>query len=288
MRFSVPAREHHVQIRLAPVHDQVQSVIRILLDVAPKTPAAIAYDSFGNLAHHFAILSAHDELSFEIEAEVETRLANPFDFDLLPCQQELAWITESLRRAPRLWDLVLHRSAMTPDLPQEIAGHAVPVLMEGRQLIDQVQDLMRWTRDLIAYQPAAAEPADALVSALEAGAGSAGDLAHLLIAVARQWQIPARFVSGYLDAAYFERDCSTDQDPLPQRQHHWAEVLIPGSGWTGFDPALGLLADATYVRVAVGRDADDTAAIKQSCRGDGDGMAPELDDRLSVSRLSGS
>lgn len=284
MRFSVPAREHHVQIRLAPSHDQDQSVIRVLLDVAPKTHAARAYDGFGNLAHHFAILAAHEELSFEIEAEVETRHANPFDFDLVPSAHELDWIAERLRQSPRLWDLVLHRSAMTPELPQEIAGQTVPVLREGRQLIDQVQDLMRWMRGLIAYRPAEAEPALALVSALEGGAGSAGDLAHLLIAVARQWQVPARFVSGYLDAAYFDPDSSADLDALPQRQHHWAEVLIPGSGWTGFDPALGLLADATYVRVAVGRDAQDTAAIKQSCRGDG--IAPEVDDRLSVSRLS--
>nr|WP_206171633.1 transglutaminase family protein [Thiorhodococcus mannitoliphagus] len=286
MRFSAPAREHHIQIRLAPWHDQTQSVIRMGLKVDPEVHAAAAYDGFGNLFHHFAILAAHDELRFKIEAEVETRCANPFDFALIPSERELAWITERLHQAPRLWDLILHRSLMTPALPGEIDGHPVPRLQEGQQLIDQVQALMRWTRDLIAYEPAKAERAAELASALDAGAGSAEDLAHLLIAVTRQWQIPARFVSGYLDAAYFESGTCEDGDPPPQQLHHWAEVLIPGTGWIGFDPALGLLADATYVRVAVGRDAQDTQPIKQSCRSEG--MAAEVDERLSVSRLGAS
>jgi hypothetical protein len=43
---------------------------------------------------------------------------------------------------------------------------------------------------------------------------------------------------------------------------------------------MGLLADATYVRVAVGRDAGDVQPIRQTCRSDG--VAPEVEETLAV------
>ncbi|NCC26840.1 MAG: transglutaminase family protein, partial [Gammaproteobacteria bacterium] len=65
--------------------------------------------------------------------------------------------------------------------------------------------------------------------------------------------------------------------------HHWAEVLIPGGGWRGVDPAMGLLADATYMRVAVGRDAGDVQPLRQTCRSDG--SVPELEETLTVTSI---
>jgi hypothetical protein len=41
-----------------------------------------------------------------------------------------------------------------------------------------------------------------------------------------------------------------------------------------------LLADATYVRVAVGRDAGDVQPLRQTCRSDG--SVPELEETLAV------
>jgi transglutaminase-like putative cysteine protease len=59
------------------------------------------------------------------------------------------------------------------------------------------------------------------------------------------------------------------------------EVLIPGGGWRGIDPALQLLADATYLRVAVGRDARDIQMLRQTCKGDAE--QPEFTQVLNVS-----
>ncbi|MFD2111353.1 transglutaminase family protein [Thiorhodococcus fuscus] len=280
MRFSTPAREHQVQIRQAPWDDETQSLMRVALRVEPKAEPVAGYDCFGNLAHHFSVLGAHKELSFSLVADVETRRENPFDFDLVPPERERAWIADSLRQAPRLWDFVLHRSPLTPDLPGLISGRATPDLSEGVPIIEQVQSAFGWIREILRYDPKL-EPSGDLASLFATGRGSAADLAHLLIALARRWEIPARFVSGYLDADYLD---DLDGDARFQRPHYWAEVLIPGGGWRGFDPVLELAADATYVRVAVGRDADDIQPLRHTCLGDG--RRPEMDETLRVSRVS--
>jgi transglutaminase-like putative cysteine protease len=101
---------------------------------------------------------------------------------------------------------------------------------------------------------------------LDLRAGVSQDFAHLLIAIIRSWGCPARYVMGYQDPS-----CVDEGKTTPQAIHAWAEVLIPGAGWRGLDATNGLLADHTYVRVAVGRDSRDAPPQRGSFHGDGDG-----------------
>ena len=75
--------------------------------------------------------------------------------------------------------------------------------------------------------------------------GSCRDLANLFIDIARSLGFAARFVSGYV---YTE-----DVDDLSGTTHAWAEVLIPGAGWKGFDPTHGCLVGAYHIAVSVSR-----------------------------------
>jgi transglutaminase-like putative cysteine protease len=43
--------------------------------------------------------------------------------------------------------------------------------------------------------------------------------------------------------------------------HAWAEALVEGLGWVGFDISNGISPDPHYVRVATGRDYRDAAPI---------------------------
>jgi transglutaminase-like putative cysteine protease len=283
--YRTPVREHHVQIRLAPWSDEGQTLIRLELEVTPEAQAVARHDGFGNLAHHFAVLGAHEELSFRLSAEVHTRLSNPLDYVPVDPARERAWLTHCLHEAPRLWDFVLHQGPLTPALPAEIAGASVPECQPGIQLLDQIREAFAWVQGIAEYDPEATDPISALPALFDAGRGTAADLSHLLIALLRRWGMPARFVSGYQDPAYFEPDDEAPEGsgPRPQTLHHWVEALIPGAGWRGFDPALGLLADETYIRVAVGRDAGDVRPLRHTSKGAGDG--PAIAERLSVTRL---
>lgn len=283
IQFAAAVREHHVQIRLAPWNDDSQSLLSLALQVEPSATPSAFYDGFGNLAHHFTVLAAHQTLEFSLIAEVETHRENPFDFLAVVPERELEWIADSLRQAPRLWDFVLSQSPLTPALPLQIGAHEIPRWRDGVSILQQVRDASDWIAEIAEFDPTIETAVAALPELFATQRGTAADLAHLLIAVIRQWRIPARFVSGYLDASYFDPD---DEDPpdtpsRPQTLHHWVEVLIPGGGWRGIDPALQLLADATYLRVAVGRDARDIQMLRQTCKGDAE--QPEFTQVLNVS-----
>jgi transglutaminase-like putative cysteine protease len=289
--FSGNVREHHFECRVAPWDDAGQHLEQLEVSVEPTAEVASHRDCCGNQVHRAALLGPHDACVVRMVAEVETRLANPFEFDTVSPERELAWIADSLHQAPRLWDFVLHRSALTPALDTtdgEVSESLLPdapVWRPGVALLTQMQDACDWVQAGYTHDPGQA-PADALTEPLERRTGCSADLAHLLIAVVRSWRMPARFVSGYLDAGYFEPDDDEPDDtaPRPQTLHCWMEVLIPGGGWRGVDPAQGLVADDTYVRLAVGRDLRDVTGFRQSFKGDGEFMG--VDTEIDVRRLS--
>lgn len=94
---------------------------------------------------------------------------------------------------------------------------------------------------------------------LSSGSGSCRDFATLFLAAARLLGLAARFVSGYL------------HDPLSPEgggsTHAWAEVYLPGAGWTGFDPTTGGLAGPDHIAVAVSHRPDAVPPVAGSFRG---------------------
>jgi transglutaminase-like putative cysteine protease len=58
--------------------------------------------------------------------------------------------------------------------------------------------------------------------------------------------------------------------------HAWAEALVPGAGWIGFDATHDLLANDRYVPVAVGRDSYDAAPQRGSYKGGDPGSQPRV------------
>ena len=90
------------------------------------------------------------------------------------------------------------------------------------------------------------------------------------MALVRAWGFPARYVMGYLDPGYV-------QSPAIQlTTHAWAEVLIPGAGWRGFDATLQLVCDQTYVAMTMGRDYLDAAPQRGSFKGEEGGQPPQV------------
>jgi transglutaminase-like putative cysteine protease len=127
---------------------------------------------------------------------------------------------------------------------------------------------MAWVAATLRYEPGVTHVHSSLVDALQARAGVCQDFAHLMIAVARSWRVPARYVMGYLAATGEGED---DNEPAT---HAWAELLVPGAGWLGFDATHQLLANDRFIPVAVGRDYLDAAPQRGSFRGDAAGEHP--------------
>ncbi len=285
--FDAPVREHHLEWRCVPWDDAGQCLQQLELTCTPTAALASHRDCFGNQVHRTALLGAHDGLGLRMEAEVETRIEDPFAFDPVPPEREREWIGNALREAPRLWDLVLSRNAASPLLEALMAGESpvdlgleaavaegLPAPRPGSPIFVTLQEANTWIATTCprtdtdgTETDADTEPEPREPSAdrpLRQATGSPTELALLLLAVARGWGLPARLVSGY-------RYRQADQAPVASETelHHWAEVLVPGAGWRGFDPACGQVADGTYVRLGVGREVGDLLGLRQSWKGEG-------------------
>ena len=115
------------------------------------------------------------------------------------------------------------------------------------------------------YEPGSTAVDSPIEHILETGSGVCQDYTHVMIAIARGWGIPGRYVSGYL-----HREGAAGEQSPEGASHAWAEFLLPDLGWVGFDPTNDTLADHRHVRVAVGRDYADAAPTRGVVFGGGE------------------
>ncbi len=108
----------------------------------------------------------------------------------------------------------------------------------------RVQAICEWVKRNVDYQVGSSTPTYSARDVLTNRAGVCRDFAHLVIALCRALNIPARFVTAYTKYA----------DPPPDF-HAVVEVFL-GDRWCLFDPTE-LAAVPDLVRIGTGRDASD-------------------------------
>jgi transglutaminase-like putative cysteine protease len=104
-----------------------------------------------------------------------------------------------------------------------------------------------WVGNRLNYVPGSSDPIDGAVDTLLSGAGVCRDFAHLVVALLRAVNVPARVVSVYAPGLY------------PMDFHAVAEAFVEGH-WRVVDGTL-LAPRQTLVRIATGRDAADIAFL---------------------------
>jgi len=118
------------------------------------------------------------------------------------------------------------------------------------------------------YVKGATHVNSSIEDSLSLGAGVCQDFAHLLLGVVRKRGLPARYVSGYLVPESASAPDAKLQEVIGgYASHAWAAVYLPGSGWIGLDPTLGLPLGLQHVRVAYGRDYGDVAPVRGVYKG---------------------
>ncbi|MBI3224278.1 MAG: transglutaminase family protein [Mycolicibacterium cosmeticum] len=104
-----------------------------------------------------------------------------------------------------------------------------------------------WVGARLSYVPGSSDPIDGAEDTLLAGAGVCRDYAHLVVALLRAVNVPARLVAVYAPGC------------VPMDFHAVAEAYVDGQ-WRVVD-ATCLAPRQTLVRIATGRDAADTAFL---------------------------
>lgn len=240
-----------MSLRLRPRQDRGQRVEDCSIAAEPAGSLSAGCDAFGNPWHLLAVRSTHQML--EVLARSRVRTAPPDE--TFPGAGQVGWDDyRMLAPDPGHWDFI-GESAFARSSP------ALYSFAERNGLLRPVAEPLADLAGLSAaiyrefeFAPGSTTASSPIEDMLESGRGVCQDYAHLMIALARRWGVPSRYVSGYLHIA--------DDAGSPIRQaamHAWVECLLPGGRWVGFDPANDCSVGGGYIRVAVGRDYLDAA-----------------------------
>ncbi|KHK00997.1 Protein containing transglutaminase-like domain, putative cysteine protease [Desulfovibrio sp. TomC] len=260
------------QVRLVPRGDASQRLLRFHAAITPE-PAGrtLVTDALGNTVLMVWFVDTTDHFAVTTEAVVETLRGNPFDYLV---ETPRAVLPIPLTRA---------EAAVAASCLEPVAGEQRRTLALAERLrqdgADTPQDfalaLLSWIsanlRTGVRLEPGILDP-DAV---LAAGEASCRDLTVFFMAACRHVGIPARFASGY-----HEGDPDSDEQDL----HAWAEVCLPGGGWRGFDPSLGLAVADRHIVLAASPHPDDAAPVFGAFRGDGGTARLTHEIRLQLSQ----
>lgn len=247
-RYSAPISESMMEVRMQPRTEGGQRCLSFHLATAPRGAVLGYADALGNAVHYFDIPDRHAELTLTARALVEVAPPAP-----LPGALDAAAWTEldALTADDSYWEyLAPSRFARPSPLLSAFAGDLD--LRRGGDPLAMLRGLTSGLHGALEYVPNTTRADSPIDDALRDRRGVCQDFTHIAIALLRELGVPCRYVSGYL----YHRGGGHDRSSAGAT-HAWAEALLPGLGWVGFDPTNNLLVGERHVRVAVGRDYDD-------------------------------
>ena len=178
-------------------------------------------DTHGTRLHEADIDTGDVTIDYEVTVEGLAPVADAGDVEMLTF----------LRQSRYCESDVLHDRA-----------HELFDAYEGHELLRAVRD---WTASSIRYEHSSTSTEDGALAVIETGRGACRDFAHVMIAMLRARDVPARYVSVYAP------------ELKPMDFHAVVEAFVEGE-WVVIDPT-GLAPRHSFMRIATGRDAADAA-----------------------------
>ncbi len=275
-RYTSPARHSVMSVCLKPRNSVKQQLIHFEITTDPLSSLNTGEDAYGNTKHVFSVYQLHDSLKITSRATVDTGPAAHLPTALAAD----AWDRiRSWRDSFALWDFT-HDSPLagsSPALTAFIAREGIEPADDPLQSVGMLSEKLHRAFNYVPGSTSVASPIDEI---LESGRGVCQDYTHVMIAIARSWGVPARYVSGYVHVSgerHRHGQTSSHTQSLSQTQtssqtpqsstHAWVECRLPGLGWVGFDPTNQTLAGDHHVAIAVGRDYQDVPPSKGILQG---------------------
>lgn len=242
-------------LRLTPRADGYASLVERSIKIVP-TPSfmSIGVENDGSISHWVRFEGMITEFSVEAKTVVNIiEDKNPFDFLIYPttCQTLPMNYTPKVSRELRTY---LSSEIVAP----KVKNFAFDLVSQTRaQTMDFLVALSQIMKNEFVYEfrqeGAPHQPEHTLLTRR----GSCRDFAILFMAAANAVGLATRFVSGY----YF------DENPKDPDLHAWVEVYIPGGGWRGFDPSIGLACYGHHIALATSSYAAGAAPIQGTFKG---------------------
>ena len=260
-RYSGPVRESVMELRMQPRSEGPQTLRSFQISTNPRAQLYAYTDHLGNAVYHFNLLREHEELRIEAQATVEIG-AMPHTPEKLDA---LEWGRyNSFNLHDDQFDMLEPSKFARPSPELESFMKIAELEKPAGDPLSALQTLQRGIFDSFEYQSGVTGVDSPIEVALEARRGVCQDFAHIMTAIAREWGIPCRYVSGYLYPKGSKDRSAADAT------HAWVEAWLPSLGWVGFDPTNNILAGERHIRAAVGRDYSDVPPTRGTYKGGAD------------------
>jgi transglutaminase-like putative cysteine protease len=260
-RYQPEVRESVMEVRMEPRSEGNQRCLDFRLDIIPAANIMQYRDFSGNAVHHFDIAGAHRQVKITARSSVEIQALDEPHASAAGEWSDL----DALVAAGDYWEMLLPSQFAQPSAQLQAFTKEVGGRRRGRPfelLVEFNEAIYR----LFAYVPNSTKVDSPIADALEARQGVCQDFAHIMIALVRPLRIPCRYVSGYM----FHRGGTAEKQDrsLEGASHAWVEALVPGLGWTAFDPTNNLVGGDRHIRVALGRDYADVPPTRGVYKGE--------------------
>jgi transglutaminase-like putative cysteine protease len=217
-----------------------QSLLEEKLIIGPNLPTEEFEDRHGNIMYRMLLTPGRNEIRHDAIVAIKPHVDN-FGFESGAALSPADVPSELLR-------YTLPSRYCDSDKLLVFAGQQFGGLEPGKA---QVQAICDWVHDNIEYRFGSGSPELSAFDVFQRRHGVCRDFAHLVVALCRALNLPARYVTGHLPDIGFI-------DPgSPMDFHAYAEVYLGGKWWT-YDarfnvPRIG------RIKVSCGYDAVDCA-----------------------------
>jgi transglutaminase-like putative cysteine protease len=257
-RRSVRLGDHRLMLRPRDSHDL--RLIETNLKLSPAATIRWSHDVFGNSIAVASFTEPTTELRIESHLRLETFAQKRPAFQITAEAETYPFIYSADDRI----DLGRLLDPQYPDPTDEVDTWARGFVRSNpTNTLALLADVNSGVGAWISYQSRETEGTQTPVETLHRRWGSCRDLAVLFIEAARCLGFGARVVSGYL----YNPLCVASGAGTT---HAWADIYVPGSGWTAYDPTNGTIDSSDLIRVAVTRDISQAIPVAGSFVGASD------------------
>lgn len=260
--------EYHHSVSLC--HNMAKLLLRDTDDQLCKKPQIKIFpqpdvmneyeDFFGNKVIYFAIQQEHKHLKVTVQTQVEKKPAVNI---LLNLYSNTAWEQVQqllLEPGPENFDArqYIPETDITA-VTDDIKSYTLQSFTQGRSFFQATQDLMQRIFRDFEFKPGFTTIATPLQEVMKQRKGVCQDFAHLAIACIRSVNLPARYVSGYIETLPPE---GKEKLMGVDASHAWFSVFIPHCGWVDFDPTNNIIPAEQHIIIGWGRDYADVTPLK--------------------------
>ncbi len=234
-KYSQPVKLQPQVMYMHPRQSYGQYVLHYQLDINPNPIfTSRNYDLGGNIQQIAFFEGLTQNLDVNCSFEIVTPVSNGFDFLYFPLLSDTFPVDYGKdTQIAEVYKNSVDFSAVEHILNQINSQAGASISQFLRILNQYIHNNFKY---LQRFQGDAQSPEDTI----DLKSGTCRDFAVLFVEVCRAAGLAARFVSGY----YYQSNFNNHD------LHAWAEVLLPGGGWRGFDPTYNISVGENHITLA--------------------------------------